>query len=69
MNSTTKKLLELNHNNNTIFYCGGEETLRISRAGFWVRGVRVPADDQEAKQVYNAFKSWLSYQGLTHDYR
>lgn len=51
--------------NSTIFYTAGEEVLRVSRDGFWVKGVRVPADDREAESVYNAFKQWLAWQSLT----
>lgn len=51
--------------NAVMFYCGGEETLRVARDGFYVRGVKVPADDKEAEEVYNAFKQWMVWQGLT----
>ena len=40
---------------------GGEEMLRVAKDGFYVRGVRVEADDKEAKAVYEAFKSWMTY--------
>jgi hypothetical protein len=40
---------------------GGEEMLRVSQDGFYVRGVRVEADAKEAKAVYEAFKSWMTY--------
>jgi len=48
---------------------GGEEMLRISTEGFWVRGIRVEQDDKEAETVYNAFKSWMSWAQLNKDYR
>jgi hypothetical protein len=44
---------------------GGDEMIRVTRDGFYVRGQRVPADDQEAETVYNAFKQWLAWANLT----
>lgn len=44
---------------------GGEEMLRVGPDGFWVRGVKVPQDDQEAQLVYNAFKDWMIWAQLT----
>ena len=52
--------------NSTIFYSAGEEVLRVSKDGFWVRGTKVPVDDNEAKEVYNAFRQWLVWQGLNN---
>jgi hypothetical protein len=40
------------------------EWIRISADGFWVRGVKVAADDKEAETVYNAFKQWLAWAAL-----
>ena len=40
---------------------GGEEMLRVAQDGFYVRGVRVEADAKEARAVYEAFKSWMTY--------
>ena len=40
------------------------EWIRISAGGFWVRGVKVAADDKEAETVYNAFKQWLAWAAL-----
>lgn len=48
------------------FFSGEEETLRIAKDGFYVRGVKVPADAKEAEEVYNAFKQWMVWQGLTN---
>ena len=47
---------------------GGEEMLRVSPEGFWVRGVRVQQDDTEAQAVYNAFKAWMTWAQLNKDY-
>jgi hypothetical protein len=41
-----------------------KEMLRISQDGFYVRGVRVPADTKEAETVYLAFKKWLAWAAL-----
>jgi len=40
---------------------GGEEMLRVAKDGFYVRGVKVEADEKEAKAVYEAFKQWMTY--------
>jgi hypothetical protein len=40
---------------------GGDEMLRVAEDGFYVRGVKVEADAKEAKAVYEAFKSWMTY--------
>ncbi len=50
------------------FHTGGlnsDEMLRIAPDGFYVRGVRVPADEHEALTVYNAFKQWLAWAQLS----
>jgi hypothetical protein len=46
------------------FFCGGDEMLRVSRTGFYVRGQRLEQDDHEAEQVYNSFTQWLAWQQL-----
>jgi hypothetical protein len=43
---------------------GADEMIRVTRDGFWVRGVRVPQDEQEAETVYNAFKQWMAWAAL-----
>jgi hypothetical protein len=50
--------------NNIICYAGATEMLKIGPDGFWVRGVKVPADDKEAETVYNAFKQFLVWSEL-----
>jgi hypothetical protein len=47
----------------------GEEMLRVSPEGFWVRGQKVPQDDTEAEVVYNAFKAWMAWAHLNKDYK
>jgi len=57
--------------NNIVFYAGGEEPnemLKITRTGFYVRGILVEQDDKEAEIVYNAFKEFLTYHALTRSY-
>jgi hypothetical protein len=41
-----------------------EEMLRISKDGFYVRGVKVSVDDNEAITVYNSFQQWLAWAQL-----
>jgi hypothetical protein len=58
------------YNPNTITcLAGGSEMLRVSPEGFWVRGVRVEQDDNEAEAVYNAFKAWMIWAQLNKDYQ
>ena len=55
---------------NTIVFHGPqqEEMLRVSGQGFWVQGVKVAQDDQEAKNVYNAFTAWLAWAQLNQQH-
>ena len=57
---------------NIVFHAGTDigasEMLKITRTGFYVRGVAVPQDDKEAEIVYNAFKEFLTYHALTRSY-
>jgi hypothetical protein len=56
------------HNPNTITcLAGGEEMLRVGPDGFWVRGVKVEQDDNEAQSVYKAFKEFLTWSQLTRN--
>lgn len=48
---------------------GGEEMLRVSPEGFWVRDVKVAQDDREADAVYRAFKAWMTWAHLNRDYQ
>jgi hypothetical protein len=47
------------YQNSLTMIAGGAEMMRVSPDGFYVRGVKVPADDREAETVYNAFKQFL----------
>jgi hypothetical protein len=51
--------------NAITFFCSGDEMLRCSDKGFWVRGKKVRQSDREAEQVYNTFKEWLTWQQLS----
>jgi len=42
--------------------------LRISPDGFYVRGIKVPVDDNEALTVYNTFKRFLVEAELRRPY-
>ena len=48
----------------TLMAGASDEMIRIDRDGFYVRGVKVPADEREAETVYNAFKQWLAWANL-----
>jgi len=50
--------------NSVTLHAGADEMIRIDKDGFYVRGVRVPADDREAETVYLAFKQWLAWANL-----
>jgi hypothetical protein len=50
--------------NNIVCMAGATEMLKIGPDGFWVRGVKVPADDKEAETVYNGFKAFLTWAEL-----
>ena len=45
-----------------------DEMLRITADGFYVRGVKVPMDDNEALEVYNAFRAWMTWAALNNKY-
>jgi hypothetical protein len=54
--------------NSITLFAGGAEVLRVGQDGFWVRGVQVPQDDNEALAVYKAFKEWMAWQSLQGKY-
>jgi hypothetical protein len=47
--------------NDISLTAAGNEMLRVAKDGFYVRGVKVEADEKEAKAVYEAFKQWMTY--------
>lgn len=48
----------------SLMMAGQDEMLRITEHGFYVRGKKIPQDDQEAETVYLAFKQWLAWANL-----
>jgi len=42
--------------------------LKVTEDGFYVRGVKIEADEKEAKEVFRAFKQFLVYHALTKEY-
>lgn len=62
---------EQNTNNSIVFYAGADqegEILKITKDGFWVRGVKVDQDSREAKLVYDAFHEWMVWSAITRRY-
>jgi hypothetical protein len=58
-----------NEEPNLVFNVGSStEMVRITEDGFYVRGVKVPADENEAATVYKAFKQWLVEAELRRPY-
>ena len=53
---------------NIVLVIQQTEMLKITQEGFWVRGVKVEQDEKEARQVYQAFQSWLAWANLTRQY-
>jgi hypothetical protein len=53
--------------NNIVFHSSKAEILRVAEDGFYVRGVKVPVDEEEAAAVYRAFKEFLVYHALTRN--
>ena len=53
--------------NNIVFHAGTSEILKVTENGFYVRGVKVEADEKEASSVYKAFKEFLVYHALTRN--
>jgi hypothetical protein len=49
------------------FNASGEDMLRVAPDGFYIRGIKVPVDDNEALKVYNCFKQWLTWAVITQN--
>ena len=54
--------------NNIVFHGRNDEILRITEDGFYVRGKKVPVDEEEGVAVYRAFKQFLVHHALTKDW-
>jgi hypothetical protein len=65
--NTNYKFHETLYPNNIVMKLGNTEMLKVSEDGFYVRGVRVEADDKEAATVYAAFKEFLVWNRLSRD--
>lgn len=64
LNSRQEYAFQESKPNSIQLNAGAEEMIRVAQDGFYVRGVRVPADEQEAQAVYLAFKQWLAWANL-----
>jgi hypothetical protein len=53
--------------NDIILTGGGEEMIKVTKEGFYIRGVLVPQDSKEAQKVYQAFKQWLTWKLISGD--
>lgn len=53
-----------NEKNTMNFYAGSDKMLTIAPDGFYIRGVKVEQDENEAKKVYESFTQWLVWAHL-----
>ena len=51
-----KYFIEFNNNPSMIIFDG---ILKISKEGFWIRGIKVEQNENEAELVYNEFLQYL----------
>lgn len=54
-----------------VFHSGTDESsemLRITREGFYVRGIKVEQDEKEAQRVYDAFHEWMVWSAISRQY-
>ena len=54
--------------NNIVFHGSSSEILKITEDGFYVRGIKVPVDEEEGVAVYRAFKQFLVHHALTKEW-
>lgn len=52
---------------NITFYTGCSEMLKVAADGFYVRGKKLNVDDNEAEQVYKAFRQFLIWSALVRE--
>ena len=52
------------HQDSVVLQAGNTDMLRIAPDGFYVRGVKLAQDEQEAQRVYESFKAWLAWAQL-----
>ena len=57
---------------NIVFHAGTDldssEMLKITKTGFYVRGIKLEQDEKEAALVYNAFREWMTWAALQRQY-
>jgi hypothetical protein len=61
----------MENKNEVIFYSGEnlkDEMLRVTKDGFYVRGIKVPQDEREAESVYKTFHQWLTWATLNRTF-
>lgn len=46
------------------FYAGADSMLSVKEDGFYVRGVRIEQDADEARKVHESFVAWLTWAQL-----
>lgn len=61
-------VFSLDTENNITLSSNATEMLRVTKDGFYVRGVKVPQDEKEAEAVYKTFHQWLTWAALTRNY-
>ncbi len=61
IHTTSVMTIEENTSNITFNAEKNDEMLKITSDGFYVRGVKLEQDEQEARRVYDAFHSWLMW--------
>lgn len=68
MTTADTPIMSVDQESNITLNTNSTEMLRVSKDGFYVRGVRVNQDDKEAEKVYNAFHQWLTWATLNRNY-
>lgn len=68
MTTAETAIMSVDQESNITLNTNSTEMLRVSKDGFYVRGVRVNQDDKEAEKVYNAFHQWLTWATLNRNY-
>ena len=68
MMSVDENATLIDTNPKITFNTSNDEILRIAKDGFYVRGVKIEQDSEEAEKVYNAFHSWLTWTTLNRTY-
>ena len=61
----------MENKNEVIFYSGEnlkDEMLRVTKDGFYVRGIKVSQDEREAESVYKTFHQWLTWATLNRTF-